>query len=776
MRRLNSLAFQLLAITLGTVTLLSIISSLYLYDNVRVSLNMVMERRASQLADQLGFAVEPLLKHDDAIAVQRIVEKISTFEDVQDIVMVNRDGTVIAAKNFTTLTSKTNPSLTEYGLEWADVLSVIQSERSRAARAPNAYAVVAPLHGRVFDPKTQSDIIGAIIVKMSLSDVERQLYDELRQRGWFNLAMLAIVAAAVVPFVYLAIIHPLRRLTLATQTLAAGDLTTRVPQRGAREIAQLTESFNQMANDLEKHLREQTTLNEISSTISTTLDLDTLLRFTANFCARLVDGTGAFITLWDAENNRTKPVAAYGSFDMPYKQIDIPADEPTLTAHVVRTGEPQAVRDVFNSPFISPRIATQFPDRSLLGVPLIAQGKPIGALLIGEMRRQREFTPHEIRLAQSAAGQIASAISHALLFAELSAERQRLNDILTTLSDAIVLTDPHGIPQYGNPAFEKMIGLPLEQVLHRPIPPTWLDGLNLTDALNQACAIQTQGNLWRRELAGRRADGTTFDADVVVSPLYRQGQIVGYLASIRDITEMKELDRMKDRFVASVSHELRSPVSVILLHLDNLLTFYERIPAGTQRQILSEARQETDTLQHLIENLLVLSRLDSGRAEMRLSAWDLRGLLDELVARARVEANPAGITLNLHLPDQPLPVYADREQLAQVFRNLLSNAIKFNQPHGWVAISARPNTEHIHVEISDSGIGIPAEDLPKLFQRFYRSRISVENEIQGTGLGLAIAREILQRHHGAVDVRSQVGSGTTFQITLPYDSSALPRN
>jgi two-component system phosphate regulon sensor histidine kinase PhoR len=161
---------------------------------------------------------------------------------------------------------------------------------------------------------------------------------------------------------------------------------------------------------------------------------------------------------------------------------------------------------------------------------------------------------------------------------------------------------------------------------------------------------------------------------------------------------------------------------------------------------------------------------------MRLSAWDLRGLLDELVARARAEANPAGITLNLHLPDQPLPVYADREQLAQVFRNLLSNAIKFNQPHGWVVISARPNTEHIHVEISDSGIGIPAEDLPKLFQRFYRSRISVENEIQGTGLGLAIAREILQRHHGAVDVRSQVGSGTTFQITLPYDSSALPRN
>jgi two-component system phosphate regulon sensor histidine kinase PhoR len=319
-----------------------------------------------------------------------------------------------------------------------------------------------------------------------------------------------------------------------------------------------------------------------------------------------------------------------------------------------------------------------------------------------------------------------------------------------------------------------MTGLTPRAFIGHPIP-TWLfEGTTFGELGPNIAATIAKQQLWRGEFLMHRLDGATFNADIAVAPMRRGEQSIGYIASIRDVTEMKELERMKDRFVATVSHELRTPVSVIMLHLDNLLEFYTQLSAQQHQHMLGEIQRETDTLHHLIEDLLVLSRVDAGRAQPRYSDWDLRELLDETLQRAEIQAALKHVTLRLSDAPPHLRVRADRDQIAQVLRNLVNNAIKFNLPEGQVTISLEKRDEHIVINVADTGMGIPADDVPKLFQRFYRSRLSVQNEIQGTGLGLAIAAEIVQRHHGDIQVTSELNVGTTFRVTLPLQPPHAP--
>jgi signal transduction histidine kinase len=283
---------------------------------------------------------------------------------------------------------------------------------------------------------------------------------------------------------------------------------------------------------------------------------------------------------------------------------------------------------------------------------------------------------------------------------------------------------------------------------------------------------------WLGEMPVQRKDGTTYDAAVTVTPLRNPaGEAIAFVGALRNISDQKEIQRMKDAFVSNVSHELRTPITSLKLNT----TLLRMNPQG-QAVYIDRLERETDRLGVLIEDLLRLSRLDQGRVAMKLTTVDL----NELAARYMADRLPLAETrqLTLRLGDQPaLPgIQADKGLLEQALSVLTTNALHYTPAGGEVVISTQTRRENeeewIGICVSDSGPGIQPEDMDHLFERFFRGEVGRSSEQPGTGLGLAIAQEIVERHGGRIEVESTgvPGEGATFTIWLPVSQETISSN
>jgi len=301
-------------------------------------------------------------------------------------------------------------------------------------------------------------------------------------------------------------------------------------------------------------------------------------------------------------------------------------------------------------------------------------------------------------------------------------------------------------------------------------------------------AAISAGQTWRGEVINKRKDGTLYDAALTVAPLFapdNPDQPLGFVSVQRDITPLKKAERIKDEFVSNVSHELRTPLSVLTLVSDNLDTYYERLSDDQRRKMFRDIQKHTQVLNDLINDILEISRLDSGRVSMEREVVNLVQLaqveIEEILPLARQKSQ------TLQLDDfEQLEVMGNPAQLRQVMRNLLSNAIKYTPEKGqircecaiipastsansqettWPGSANLPGGPWAAWRIVDTGIGISAEHLPYLFNRFYR--VKAQQTIRGTGLGLAIARKLVELHSGHIAVTSVPNQGSTFAIYLP---------
>jgi signal transduction histidine kinase len=265
-----------------------------------------------------------------------------------------------------------------------------------------------------------------------------------------------------------------------------------------------------------------------------------------------------------------------------------------------------------------------------------------------------------------------------------------------------------------------------------------------------------------------------YDAAVTVAPLFDPDdldQLVGSVWVQRDVTPVKEAERVKDQFISNVSHELRTPLSIITLTGDNLGAYYEQLDDGARRSLIQSIREQALVLNDLIGDVLEISRIDSGRISIEREVMNLARRVREEVDKQRPLAERRSQVLTVTAPDS-LPVWANDGQVGQIVRNLLDNAIKYTPEGGHIACTCRVEDGEgpgpgpwavLHVR--DDGIGIAPEHLPRIFERFYRAQ--VQSSIPGTGLGLPIARELVELHGGLVTVSSEPGRGSLFSVYLP---------
>jgi signal transduction histidine kinase len=248
----------------------------------------------------------------------------------------------------------------------------------------------------------------------------------------------------------------------------------------------------------------------------------------------------------------------------------------------------------------------------------------------------------------------------------------------------------------------------------------------------------------------------------VQGPQGRRALLVG-----RDVTALRQMDLMKASFLSMISHELRSPVQAINGYLDVTLSGMAGPLTTDQHEFIRRARAGSEHLKALVDDVLLMSRRDAGQFKLNIEPTTIDSVIDEAMEEVELSAADAGITLERQKQPELPVIEADGPRIQQVLRNLLTNAIKFTPKGGKVTLTATHDDHSVRVVVQDTGIGIPAEHLPRIFERFYQVQSSGARS-RGQGLGLAIVRIIVEGHHGLLEVQSKPGKGSRFLVTLPY--------
>ena len=341
--------------------------------------------------------------------------------------------------------------------------------------------------------------------------------------------------------------------------------------------------------------------------------------------------------------------------------------------------------------------------------------------------------------------------------------------LLDSVAEGILGVDLDGCVTFANPAAAELVGIGEEAIIGRSVdeilPRTMPDGEELHFEDSPGGLTLADGVTRRFERHIRRADGTAFPADVVVAAIRRDGAITGAVVLVRDITTRYEVDRMKDEFVSVVGHELRTPLTSIRGSLGLLSGgVVGALPPEAERMV-SIAVANTDRLVRLINDILDLERMESGRVELETTPVDAASLLDATVDVVGTLAGDAGVELRVDASEAL--VLGDRDRLVQAITNLAGNAIKFSPRGEAVELCSGVSGDAVRIEVRDRGRGIPAGKLERIFERFEQVDASDAREKGGTGLGLAIARTIVDQHGGRLWAESEPGEGATFVIELP---------
>jgi two-component system, OmpR family, phosphate regulon sensor histidine kinase PhoR len=335
--------------------------------------------------------------------------------------------------------------------------------------------------------------------------------------------------------------------------------------------------------------------------------------------------------------------------------------------------------------------------------------------------------------------------------------------ILGVMQDGLLVVDSHRRVTLINPAFEKMfelrhgsVGAPLLEVVRHAT----LDKL-IADTLRT-------GQPMRSELS-RASSQTNADRYLEVSAVPIKGAADGTTGAVvlfHDITELKRLDQVRRDFVANVSHELRTPLSILRGYIETLLDSPETSREEFSR-ILRVMERHSKRLDLLVEDLLTLAQLESANPDLQLGTVDLSSFFGEVMHDWEKKLANKQLKVIIDVPPDFPMIRADRTRLQEALYNLLDNAVQYSHEHGEIRLTARRHDKEIALIVSDNGVGIAKEDLPRIFERFYRAdKARSHNSVRGTGLGLAIVKHIAQLHGGHVEADSELGKGTTIRVIL----------
>lgn len=382
---------------------------------------------------------------------------------------------------------------------------------------------------------------------------------------------------------------------------------------------------------------------------------------------------------------------------------------------------------------------------------------------IGRGERPRTFLMEGSATTQRIGFQLEKIVSDLEgLHKQIAKRESGMQTIFSAMQDALLVVDSNRQVILTNQTFRKLfdapeipLGTPLLEIVRDPT----LDRL-LTAAFRGDGPVRCELTL----------DESQIELHVVATK-NEAGEITGALILFHDITELKKMDQVRRDFVANVSHELRTPLSILRGYIETLLDSPKTPPEELTR-ILRVMERHSDRLELLVEDLLTLAQLESGNPNLQMGTVDLPSFLSEMVRDWEKKLTSKQLNMSVDVPPDLSPIHVDRTRLQEALYNLLDNAVKYSRQYGEIRLSARQRDGEIELTVSDDGIGITEEDLPRIFERFYRAdKARSADKVRGTGLGLAIVKHIAQLHGGRVEAVSELEKGTTIRVILPSASS-----
>jgi PAS domain S-box-containing protein len=595
----------------------------------------------------------------------------------------------------------------------------------------------------------------------------------------------------------------------------------------------------QAEEQIRQRSRDLTLLNRVIATAASTLDVEEALHTACKALAYAFDLPQATATLLNAEQTECTIVSEYpfitrlqdGQLSLESSEASgwlsalgtiIPVAAIPTMAHVLAHKTPLLIADAQHDPQLE-RLHALLHERgivTLMSVPILVRDQVAGTIELSTAE-QRAFSDQDIALAQS----VATAAGHAMETArlhqqlrqhaanleeivtqrtlELQIERDHTRSILEAVGEAVVVANLDGAIQYVNPAAVALAGYSAEEMLGQSWY-MWQGDHAAPEAYAQIQETVGAGRIWQGEMINRRKGGALYSTALTAAPLFDpddQERTSGFVIVQRDITLLKEAERLKDQFVSNVSHELRTPLSVITLLSGNLDTLYERLDDQQRRGITRDIRTQARVLNELITDVLEISRIDSAAVPSEHRQLNLAQLAAEELEKQLPLAHKKSQSMRMIGIDQ-LGVYGNEIQLRQVIRNLINNAIKYTAAGGQITCTCRvvnqPAADHAQplagtlprrraradglieewpgrhnlpagrwaaIAVGDSGSGFGEHELLRIFERFYR--VKTEGAIPGTGLGLSIARDLITLHGGQIGVASIPNVGSNFVVYVP---------
>ena len=524
--------------------------------------------------------------------------------------------------------------------------------------------------------------------------------------------------------------------------------------------------------------RELAALLAISQTATQSLETEKILNDTLDKSLEILDFDVGYIRTLDAGKKNLIVRVARGLSSPEFLSTSFPMDspDPIVGKIVFKTQKPYIGTDIRKDPMFQARTMEKEGVISLAMVPIVSKQRAMGFIAVGS-KKFHKFTKREVRLLVAFSSQLGSALENAQLYDEVNKEKAYIENLVDNAGDAIISTDVEDRILTWNHGAEVIFGYSKEETVGQSL--TILLPSHRAGELEEIRdKVRITGVIRNLEVRRIRKDGIIIEASLAVSPIRdKDDNVIGFLHLARDVTEkkryeqrLKELDKMKSAFVSNVSHELRTPLTSIKASADNMLDRLIGDLNAKQVGYLTRIKSNSDRLARLINDLLDLSTIEAGKIDLRPANIPLVTLVKEAAESLRPVAAEKLINLTVMSADPGVIAWADRDKVIQVLMNLIGNALKFTPTRGEVTVAVAKNSAAwMQISVTDTGPGIPAEEVNKVFGRFYQIGQAGTQKTQGTGLGLAISKALVEMHGGKIWVESEAGKGSTFSFTLPAE-------
>lgn len=684
--------------------------------------------------------------------LNRIVANTAGLGDTGDLYIVNKYGFMITNSRFPTrgvLKQKVDTKGVRQGRLHKDKTHILPEHKR--ADIYSDYRGVMVLGAHEYIPEMRWTVIAEIDVREAFSPL-------ILITVLYLVIMLLVPALAWLAGIAIAsaVTRPLENLHKGMEVVGSGNFDYRVGTDAKDEVGQLSRAFDEMTVELKK---TTTSVGKLTREIDERKKAEEALRDSEQWFSTTLSSIGDAVIATDIKGNitfinpaaeqltgcsRAQAVGDYidGVFNIRKEGTGEKADNPVLRA----LGENRIVKLANHTVLISKKGAVYSIDDSAAPIKDPTSGEIIGAVLVfrditERNRRERELRELSLAVEQSPA--------------------------------CVVITDTDGNIQYVNRKFTQLTGYSSEEAVGKnprilktdSQPPEFYK--NLWDTV-------TSGKEWRGEFHNKKKSGELYWESASISPLKNSdGKITNYIGVKEDITERKKMEAelrdataVKSKFTSMVSHELRSPLAVIKESVNIILDGLVGQINAEQKDLLETAKNNSDRLSRLINNVLDFQKMDAGKMDYEFKENDINEVVETAVKSAGLLTKEKGLELTFK-PGEGIPaLFFDKDKITQVVTNLLSNAVKFTEKGG-IYVSTKKNDNTVEVIVRDTGPGIKSEDMSKLFQTFEQLEGQKGKKRTGTGLGLAISKEIILAHKGKTWAESEPGNGTTFHFILP---------